>query len=195
MIIYLIRHGKTKGTEQHLYCGSTDLSLSENGVKELVGKKMGLEDNFHIAAQNGGFRYISSGMRRCNETLRLLFGEREFEVFPGLREINFGVFEMHSYEELKDREDYQNWLDADPEQTAPPQGESGKEMKNRVLETFSEIVKEGHDAVIVSHGGVIASIMEHLFADEEKNRYQWQPSPGGGYMLQIEEREYRYEPF
>ena len=195
MIIYLIRHGKTKGTEQHLYCGSTDLSLSENGVKELVGKKKGLEENFHIAAQNGRFRYISSGMRRCNETLRLLFGEREIEVFPGLREIHFGVFEMHSYEELKDREDYRNWLDADPEKTAPPQGESGEEMKSRVLETFSEIVKAGQDAVIVSHGGVIASIMEHLFADEEKNRYQWQPSPGGGYLLEIEEKKYRYEPF
>ena len=35
MIIYLIRHGKTAANEQHLYCGSTDLPLSEEGLAEL----------------------------------------------------------------------------------------------------------------------------------------------------------------
>ena len=29
--ICLIRHGKTEANERHLYCGSTDLSLSEKG--------------------------------------------------------------------------------------------------------------------------------------------------------------------
>ena len=31
MSIYLIRHGKTEANEKHLYCGSTDLPLSEKG--------------------------------------------------------------------------------------------------------------------------------------------------------------------
>ena len=35
MIIYLIRHGKTRANEKHLYCGSTDLSLSDAGKEEL----------------------------------------------------------------------------------------------------------------------------------------------------------------
>ena len=39
------------------------------------------------------------------------------------------------------------------------------------------------DTVIVTHGGVIASIMEHLFPHEKKNRYQWQPKPGDGYAI------------
>ena len=33
--LYLIRHGKTEANEQHLYCGSTDLSLSDTGRAEL----------------------------------------------------------------------------------------------------------------------------------------------------------------
>ena len=35
MTIYLIRHGKTEANEKHLYCGSTDLPLSEAGKEEL----------------------------------------------------------------------------------------------------------------------------------------------------------------
>ena len=35
MTIYLIRHGKTEANEKHLYCGSTDLPLSEAGKAEL----------------------------------------------------------------------------------------------------------------------------------------------------------------
>lgn len=53
-------------------------------------------------------------------------------------------------------------------------------MKRRVLEAFSEIQE---DTCIVTHGGVIAAIMEHLFPNEEKHRYQWQPQNGHGYQI------------
>jgi hypothetical protein len=48
------------------------------------------------------------------------------------------------------------------------------------LKAFSEI-KE--DTCVITHGGVIASIMEYLFPNEGKNRYQWQPKPGRGYAI------------
>lgn len=35
MTIYLIRHGKTEANEKRLYCGITDLPLSEAGRDEL----------------------------------------------------------------------------------------------------------------------------------------------------------------
>ena len=53
-------------------------------------------------------------------------------------------------------------------------------MKKRVLEAFSEI-EEG--TCIITHGGVIAAIMENLFPGEGKDRYQWQPRPGKGYAI------------
>ena len=47
---------------------------------------------------------------------------------------------------------------------------------------------------LCSLAGVIAAIMAHLFPKEEKNRYQWQPSPGGGYVVDPGKRTYeRYE--
>ena len=39
MIIYLIRHGKTEANERHLYCGSTDLPLSDAGIAEQKEKR------------------------------------------------------------------------------------------------------------------------------------------------------------
>ena len=170
MTIYLIRHGKTEANEKHLYCGSTDLSLSDTGRAEL--------QNIHYDIKN--VRFLTSGMKRTNETLAILFGDVPHEVDPRFREIDFGIFEMHSYDQLKDTPEYQTWLTGDNEANIPPQGESGVQMKTRVLQAFSEIQE---DTCIVTHGGVIAAIMEYLFPDEGKNRYQWQPRPGAGWMI------------
>ena len=170
MTIYLIRHGKTSANEKHLYCGSTDLSLSVAGREEL--------QNIRYDIKN--VRFITSGMKRTNETLQMLFGDVPYEVEPRFREVNFGIFEMHSYEQLKDRTDYQAWLEGDNEANIPPRGESGVQMKARVLQALSEITE---DTCIITHGGVIAAIMEHLFPGEDKNRYQWQPQNGRGWVI------------
>ena len=170
MTIYLIRHGKTEANEKHLYCGSTDLPLSDAGRTELQ------EIQYDIKS----VCFLTSGMKRTNETLQILFGDISYEVDPRFREVDFGIFEMHSYDQLKDTPEYQIWLTGDNEVNIPPEGESGAQMKQRVLEAFSEI-KE--DTCIITHGGVIATIMEQLFPNEGKNRYQWQPQNGCGYYL------------
>ena len=170
MTIYLIRHGKTEANEKWLYCGSTDLPLSETGREELR--------QLYYDIKN--VRFISSGMKRTNETLKILFGDVSYEEDPRFREVDFGIFEMHSYNELKDTNAYQAWCTGDNEANVPPNGESGLQMKQRVLEAFSEI-KE--DTVLVCHGGVIAVIMEHLFPEENKTRYEWQPKNGHGYTI------------
>ena len=170
MTIYLIRHGKTEANENHLYCGRTDLPLSAAGRQEL--------QNIRYDIKN--VRFLTSGMKRTDETIRILFGDVPYETDPRFREVDFGIFEMHGYDQLKNTPEYQAWLAGDNEATGPPEGESGKQMKERVLAAFSEI-KE--DTCIITHGGVIAAIMEHLFPDESKNIYQWQPRPGQGYRI------------
>ena len=49
-----------------------------------------------------------------------------------------------------------------------------------LLEAFSQIQE---DTILVCHGGVIAAIMEHLFPEENKTRYDWQPKNGHGYRI------------
>ena len=170
MRIYLIRHGKTEANEKRLYCGMTDIPLSETGKAEV--------QDLHYDVKN--VRFLTSGMKRTDETLRLLFGDVPFETELRFREMDFGIFEMHSYEELKDTPEYQQWLTGDNEENVTPGGESGLGMQRRVLEAFSELRT---DTCLVTHGGVIAAIMAASFPEEEKNRYQWQPKPGRGYCL------------
>lgn len=170
MTIYLIRHGKTEANEKHLYCGSTDLPLSDAGRTEL--------QKLHYDIKN--VRFLTSGMKRTNETMQILFGNVLYEVEPRFREVDFGIFEMHSYQELKDTPEYQMWLIGENEANVPPKGESGMQMKKRILAGLSEIRE---DTCIITHGGVIAAIMEHLFPNENKNRYEWQPKPGKGYTV------------
>ena len=177
MTIYLIRHGKTEANEKHLYCGCTDLSLSKKGREEL--------QNIRYDIKN--IRFLTSGMKRANETLQILFGNVPYEVDPRFQEVDFGIFEMRSYDQLKDTPDYQAWLTGDNETNIAPKGESGEQMRHRVLEAFSEITE---DTCIITHGGVIAAIMEHLFPEERKNRYEWQPKPGCGYV--ISKNTYKY---
>ena len=173
MKIVLLRHGLTEANEKHLYCGSTDLPLSPAGRAALRRLEMPAP----------GTRFISSGMRRCNETLEALFGAVAYETEPDFREIDFGDFEMKNYETLRTDSAYRAWLAGDNEKNTPPHGESGEEMTRRVLAAFARVTEDGRDAVIVTHGGVIAAIMARLFP-EGKSRYEWQSPNGGGYVIE-----------
>ena len=170
MTVYLIRHGKTEANERRLYCGSTDLPLSETGRQELRG--------IHYAIEN--VRFLTSGLHRANETMELLFPEQPYETEPQFREVDFGVFEMRSYNELKDDPAYQNWITGNNEDNIPPGGESGAQMTRRVLAAYGKLEE---DTCIVTHGGVFAAIMAHLFPESGKHRYQWQPKNGHGYKI------------
>ena len=172
--IYLVRHGNTEANERHLYCGSTDLPLSENGKTALQMLKQGYSGIRNV-------QFLTSGMLRTEQTLEILFGTVPHRCEPAFREMDFGAFEMHSYDQLKDAPEYQRWITGDNEANLTPNGESGVLMKARVLKALEEL--RGTDTVLVTHGGVIAAIMEHLFPQEGKNRYEWQPKPGHGYLI------------
>lgn len=177
--IYLIRHGKTTANESGLYCGHTDLPLSqkgEYGILEL--KNRGIYPEADI--------FIISGLIRTKQTLALIYGDVPFQCVPEIKEYNFGGFEMKGYEELKKREDYQRWIMDETGVVYCPSGESKKEFTERVLRGFEQIIQAARvvnaPAAVICHGGVIATIMENLFAGR-KNFYEWQPAAGQGYWI------------
>ncbi|NLV86972.1 MAG: histidine phosphatase family protein [Clostridiales bacterium] len=178
---YLIRHSLTEANEKRLYCGKTDLPLSKDGIS--LAMELKRQEIYKLPE---GCKFFTSGMRRTDETLRLLFGEVNFTKVPELREIDFGSFEMLSYAELKDREDYKLWLKGDNEKNPCPHGESAVDMEKRVIPAIRAIFKE-KSSVTVTHGGVIACIMAQFFPHEGKNRYQWQPAPAEGYRLLLKD--------
>ena len=176
----LIRHGQTEANLRWLYCGSTDLPLSPAGREGLAALKRSAA---YPSAE--GLLRCTSGMKRTAETLELLFGPGESVALPAFREMDFGAFEMRSYEEMKTEPEYQAWITGDNQANVCPGGESGEIMEARVLAGWRELEK-GPDALLVSHGGPIAAVMAHLFPEEGKNRYEWQPKNGCGYLLERE---------
>ncbi|MCL2815730.1 MAG: histidine phosphatase family protein [Oscillospiraceae bacterium] len=178
--IHLIRHGKTDANEKRLYCGSTDLPLSDNGAREIM-----LLKNQGIYPVAGVF--FTSGLLRTEQTLDIICGEVKRKAVFDMAEYDFGEFEMKSYEDLKEREDYQGWITDETGDFQCPGGESKNQFAKRVIGGFNAIVKEIRQienclAFIACHGGTIACIMEYLYPNT-KNFYEWQPKPGRGYTL------------
>lgn len=183
--ILLLRHGMTEANEKHLYCGRLDWPLSSAG-REALRRKTSEADRLYGEWD----AYYTSGMKRTDETLQILFGEeaeKARKACPGLREMDFGVFEGKSYEELKEEPAYQEWISGDNEKNLCPGGGSGRQMQADVLEAFDRILREesADRIAVVTHGGPIAAIMQALFPEEDRSRYEWQPSYGEGYMLRI----------
>jgi len=181
MNIHLIRHGKTVANVQKLYCGATDLPLSETGSCEIAD----LRDQNIYPVLGDGCLYFTSGMLRTDQTLGLIFGQAPRKALPKMAEISFGEFEMKSYELLKSQDDYQEWIMDKTGDVACPGGESKNIFLRRVLDEYAMLenyAKQGNDVLLVCHGGVIASIMEHLFPNT-LHFYEWQPAPGRGYTV------------
>lgn len=179
--MYLIRHSITEGVERRLYYGVTDLPLTEAGIRlceELRG-------SFDIPE---GASFATTGLIRTEETLLHLFGDIEHAVYPALRELNCGEFEMHSYEELKDNPDYQTWLMDSVGDFHIPGGESKNEMSRRVMDCIHELSKSPvSDLVIVCHGGTICNTMTNLFPNDCESFYDWSPKPCHGYAIFFED--------
>ena len=176
--LYLLRHGMTRANEEKLYCGASDLPLSERGTAELLSKK----ENYRYPDITG-CDVVTSGMLRTEQTLDMIYGGIEHRGSPSLRELDFGIFELKSYDELKEQNDYIAWISGDNIKNRCPGGESGEEMQKRVISELSRLLQSDRDVCIVTHGGVIAIIMGFLFPDCDKNMYEWQPGPGNGYRV------------
>lgn len=178
-IIYLFRHGITEGNKKRLYYGSTDISIIEEGIAAISERrKAGIYPN------TDGFKLITTDLKRTEQTLFEMYGkELEHETEPRLREFDFGDFEMLSYEELKDREEYQAWISGDNWRNICPNGESGEIMLNRSLDAMQDYI--GKNCIIVCHGGVIAGLMLTWFPGDEtaEHFYAWQPKPCEGYKV------------
>lgn len=185
MKIHLIRHGKTIANEKRLYCGFTDIPLSEKGILELEY----LEKEIDYPT---GDLLIATTLSRTSQTIKFLYGKKPDLLISGLNEFNFGSFEMKSYDELKGNSLYINWIE-NYEEAACPNGESKKIFTERVEMAFNTLIKRSEDSlVVVCHGGVIATIMELLFP-KQKNFYEWQPACGRGYTLDRVSRSLFYQ--
>lgn len=164
--VHLIRHEKTKANFERKYIGWTDESIV---VEEQC--VVPLQPNI----------VYGSDLKRCEETAKLYFPNAIYHQNQHLRELNFGDFEMKTYEQLKTNEQYRKWIDS-PETITPPNGESFHDFTNRVVSVFQQISQPG-EYVFVVHGGVIRVLLS-LFSPENKSFQQVMASHRTIYTLQ-----------
>lgn len=182
IILYLIRHGKTKCNEERRYCGSTNVSLSELGRKELKERRDKLK--YPTCKLN-----FTSGAKRANETFELIYPDVNYKENKDFWEYNFGDFELKTYDMLKQDQRYIDWICDKSSEVACPNGESRKEfytrLKNAFISFLGDLKLNGeNEALVVCHGGTIGTLLE-LFYDGGKDFYSYQPKCGGGYKLKI----------
>ena len=179
--IHLIRHGMTEGNKVGRYVGSTDVSLCEDGIKEIKQ----LKEKYDYKKPK---LFFSSPMKRCIETLDVLYGDENIDILTvdGLRECNLGDFEGKTAEELIDDPRYTDWVSHG---TAPTNGESNKDFATRVcsafVDTIREILKTGEtESVICAHGGVIMTALA-VFGLPQRKMTDYMANNGRGFTIRV----------
>ena len=165
VIIRLIRHGKTEANIGRKYIGSTDESIIEQ-LKPISFEQKNV---------------YTSALKRTQETAIQYFPNAQIIPFQELNEIDFGNFEMKTYDELKSIELYRNWL-SNPELVTPPNGESFHQFQERVLKKVEQIVSTKGEYVFVVHGGVIRLLLAQ-YAFPKQTFQQIHASHGEVYEL------------
>ena len=160
MEIYLIRH-TTPDIEKGICYGQTDLELAKTFDTEAQRVLKEVPHNLDVV--------YSSPLKRCTALANKISSEVRLE--DRLKELNFGDWEMKKWDNIPLQE-IQPWYD-DFVNTPTLNGESYRALQHRVLEFYSDLRQKNHDrVVIVSHSGVIRSLLAHLKSIELINSFK-----------------------
>jgi broad specificity phosphatase PhoE len=166
--LILIRHGETDYTTQRRYCGISNPTLNNKGKQQAQA----IAERLKIFKID---KIYSSDLKRACQTSKILFKNRKFEKLSDFREINFGIFEKLTYEEIMEQhsEPYQKWID-NPLENKIPQGEGLSELNQRVNEKLSAVISENKNktVAIVTHGGPIRIILCEVLKYHLKNFFE-----------------------
>jgi broad specificity phosphatase PhoE len=120
-----------------------------------------------------------SDLKRAIHTADIVFGNRNIDMLtnPHLREMNFGIWEGMTFEEIKIKEGvkFTSWMENPDERSIIPQGESLAILNERVMTGVNRILQEHKNEekdktiAIVCHGGAIRIILCNVLNLELKN--------------------------
>lgn len=169
MDVYLIRHTSIK-IEPGICYGQSDIDVSDSFPEdaELVRSKL---DQW----TDGEAVFYSSPLKRCRKLAEALISPDKINFDPRLQELNFGDWELKRWEEIPDRL-LKKW--SSDMRVPCPGGESHLELVRRVIEWWQELKESAPPiAVVITHAGVIQSIMSHVletsFANSTRLAIDW----------------------
>lgn len=156
--VYLVRHGETEGNAKRWFQGATDVPLNERGLEQARRLGAFLKD-IRLDA------IYASPLVRAKTTAEAVAAPHGMEpiLCPELREISFGVWECHTYEEITTK--WPGEMEAFYASNGTLRargGESFLEVRDRVTKKTKEILashKDGDSIMIVSHGAAIRCLL------------------------------------
>jgi alpha-ribazole phosphatase len=172
VVIALFRHGLTEENIRKAYLGWNDSPLCFEARQITTNREYD--------------RYFSSDLQRCISTAKILFPGACPSILKEFREMNFGMWEGKTYDDLKNNPLYQRWL-SDPLRNCPPEGEFFGQFTNRVKKGWDKIIhlilsQNLTSCAIITHGGVIRYLLSEL-APEEKEFWIWEVPHTSGFEL------------
>ena len=157
MRLILARHGETPWNRERRNQGQTHIGLNDEGVRQAQNTAHALR-HFPILA------VYSSPLRRAMQTAEAIGHAHSLPVTPleGLKEMDLGRLDGLTNEEMQRQ--LPGLLDRwrkDPSSVQMPDGESLREVQQRVWDTLESIRRESHGehTVAVSHNFVIGVIV------------------------------------
>jgi len=172
--LLLVRHAETDDNANMRLSGWTDTDLSPRGESQVEL----LADHFNRHHGHVDVLYASPLLRakRTAEAIAGLTGHTPI-LLDDLREMYFGELDGLPFEQL--REAYAHLLEADENSAIDdfmwPSGESRSGFTERVLRVTNLIAQRhvGQLVGVVTHGGVIATLMTILNGESPANWRRW----------------------
>lgn len=158
MNLYLVRHGETQANRDGVYCGASDLPLTQRGGWQAHRVAWQLAD---VPFD----RVLVSRLRRTGDTARILCAQMTPEAWPEWDEMNFGQWELRHHRDLRqqDAERYAAWCD-DWQHAVPPEGEGFQAFAQRVMAAAARLHEpQFHgNTLLVAHQGVLGVLLATL---------------------------------
>ena len=151
MEIYLIRH-TTPAVEKGTCYGQADLDVTKSFYEEAALIKQHLPATIQTV--------YASPLQRCSKLAEHLFPAHDISFHNDLKEINCGQWELRKWDDIP-QEVVMPWMN-DFVNVRIPGGESYLDLLARTSAVFNHIAAKQEHAAIVSHGGVMRSILSHL---------------------------------
>ncbi|MCU0291380.1 MAG: histidine phosphatase family protein [Thermoanaerobaculaceae bacterium] len=150
-VLWLVRHGETVRSRDHLLAGWADIPLTPRGEEEALALAPFLTGHHFDTV-------TSSDLQRAVTTARLAWGEVRTDA--RLREVSFGDLEGHPWETLP--EEHRQGLYRFSG-FAFPGGERDDELEARVHAFLEELPPGRH--LVFSHGGIVRLLAREVGVD------------------------------
>ena len=155
-LLYVVRHGATDWNQSGRIQGHLDIPLDE------TGRAQARLASRWLATVRATALY-SSDLLRAYETAQLIGQATGLQVVqkPGLREINFGVWQGLSSPQIRERDpDVYAARRANPYDVAPAGAETWRQFFDRAVQAVHEILTttEAQRVIVVTHSGVCTAL-------------------------------------